>query len=108
MMYGYWEDGYEQLPVLLNAIKAVNPGMHYKYIPSPDAWKDGRQIFFRAFWCFPQCVEAFRHCHLVFSIDDTFLIGKYRGTLLIAILCDTNNKLIPLAFALVERENNDN
>jgi hypothetical protein len=35
------------------------------------------------------------------------LIGKYRGTLLIAISCDANNKLVPLTFALVERENND-
>jgi hypothetical protein len=42
MIYGDWEDGYEQLPVLLNAIKAVNPDMHYEYIPRPDAWKDGR------------------------------------------------------------------
>jgi hypothetical protein len=107
MIYEDWEDGYKQLPVLLNAIKAVNPNMHYEYIPRPDAWKDGRQIFFHAFWCFPQCVEAFRHCCPVFSIDGTFLIGKYRGTLLIAISCDANNKLIPLAFALVERGNND-
>jgi hypothetical protein len=35
------------------------------------------------------------------------LIGKYRGTLLIAISCDANNKLVPLAFSLVKRENND-
>ena len=52
MIYGDWEDGYEQLPVLFNAIEAVNPGMHYEYIPKPNAWKDGRQIFFCAFWCF--------------------------------------------------------
>uniref|UniRef100_K3XTE6 Aminotransferase-like plant mobile domain-containing protein n=1 Tax=Setaria italica TaxID=4555 RepID=K3XTE6_SETIT len=79
MIYGDWESGYEQLPVLFNAIKTVNPGMHYEYIPKPNAWKDRRQIFGRAFWCFPQSVEAFRHCR----------------------------PLIPLAFALVERENND-
>ena len=36
-----------------------------------------------------------------------FLIGKYQGTLLIAISYDTNNKLVPLAFALVEKENTD-
>ena len=40
MIYGDWEDGYEQLPVLFNAIKAVNPGMHYEYIPKPNTWKD--------------------------------------------------------------------
>ena len=45
MIYGDWEDGYEQLPVLFNAIKAVNPGMHYEYIPKPNTWKDGWQIF---------------------------------------------------------------
>jgi hypothetical protein len=49
MIYGDWEDGYEQLPVLLNAIKAVNLDMHYEYVPRPDAWKNGRQILFRAF-----------------------------------------------------------
>jgi len=42
-----------------------------------------------------------------FSIAGTFLIGKYQGTLLIAISYDANNKLVPLAFALVEKENND-
>ena len=35
------------------------------------------------------------------------MIGKYQGTLLIAISYDANNKLVPLAFALVEKENND-
>ena len=107
MIYEDWEDGYEQLPVLFNAIKAVNPVMHYEYIPKPNAWKDGRHIFFHAFWCFPQCVEAFRHYRPVFSIDGMFLIGKYQGTLLIAISYDANNKLVSLAFALVEKENND-
>ena len=71
-------------------------------------WKqDGRQFFWRAFWCFPQSVEAFRHCRLLLSIDGTFLLGKYMGTLLVAIACDADNALVPLAFALVERENKD-
>jgi hypothetical protein len=43
----------------------------------------------------------------VLSIDGTFLLGKYMGTLLVAILCDADNALVPLAFALVERENKD-
>jgi hypothetical protein len=50
-------------------------------------------------------VEAFRHCLPVLSIDGTFLIGKYEGTLLIAIAVDADNALVPLAFGLVEREN---
>jgi len=43
----------------------------------------------------------------VLSIDGTFLLGKYMGTLLVAISCDADNILVPLAFALVERENKD-
>jgi transposase-like protein len=107
MIYGDWEEGYEQLPAMFNAMKAANPGMHYEYIPKPNEWRNGRQIFFRAFWCFPQCVQAFRHCRPVLSIDGTFLLGKYMGTLLVAISCDADNALVPLAFALVERENKD-
>ena len=41
------------------------------------------------------------------SIDGTFLLGKYMGTLLVAISCDVDNTLVPLAFALVKRENKD-
>jgi hypothetical protein len=107
MIYGDWETAYESLPEVLNAMKAVNPGMHYEYMAHPNKTKGGQQFFFRAFWCFPQCVEAFKYCHSVFSIDGTFLTGKYLGTLLIAISCDANNMLVPLAFALVEKENND-
>jgi hypothetical protein len=33
MIYGDWEEGYEKLPVLFNAITAANPDMHYEYIP---------------------------------------------------------------------------
>jgi len=105
MIYGDWEEGYEELLAMFNAIKVANLGMHYEYIPKPNEWKDGTQIFFRAFWCFPQCVEAFRHCCLVLSMDLTFLLGKYMGTLLVAISCDADNTLVPLAFALVERKN---
>ena len=54
-----------------------------------------------------QCVEAFRHYRPVLSIDGTFLLGKYMGTLLVAISYDADNALVPLAFALVERENKD-
>jgi hypothetical protein len=105
MIYGDWEEGYEKLPALFDAMKAKNAGMHYEYIPKPNEWRNGREIFFRAFWCFSLYVEAFRHCRLVLSIDGTFLLGKYKGTLLIVISCDTANTLVPLAFALVERDN---
>ena len=51
--------------------------------------------------------SASRPSGTVLSIDGTFLLSKYMGTLLVAISCDADNALVPLAFALVERENKD-
>ena len=38
------------------------------------------------------------------SIDETHLYGKYRGVLLIAMAIYANNKVLPLAFAVVDKE----
>ena len=39
-------------------------------------------------------------------VDGTFLTGKYRGTLLGAVAQDANRQLFPLAFGIVDSENN--
>jgi hypothetical protein len=51
-------------------------------------------------------VNDFAHCRPIVSVDATFLIGKYKGTLMVAVGMTTKNQLLPLAFALVEGENN--
>ena len=38
------------------------------------------------------------------SIDETHLYGDYQGVLLIAMATDANNKVLPLAFAIVNKE----
>lgn len=107
MIYDDWEEAYEKLPALFNAIKIVNPGVHNEYTPKPNERSDGRHIFYRALWCFCQSVEAFKHCRPVFSIDGPFLLGKYQGTLPIAISINVDNALVLLAFTLVEIESKD-
>ncbi|XP_016185519.1 uncharacterized protein LOC107627179 [Arachis ipaensis] len=66
---------------------------------------EDRVYFHRMFWTFPPCIEAFRHCKPLVSIDGTHLYGKYGGTLLLAIAQDGNSNILPVAFALVEGEN---
>ncbi|XP_016168936.1 uncharacterized protein LOC107611534 [Arachis ipaensis] len=66
---------------------------------------ESRAYFHRLFWTFPPCIEAFRHCKPLVSIDGTHLYGKYGGTLLVAIAQDGNSNILPVAFALVEGEN---
>ncbi|KAK9995056.1 hypothetical protein SO802_024759 [Lithocarpus litseifolius] len=53
---------------------------------------------------FRPCIVGFKHCRPVISIDATHLYGKYRGNLMIAMETDANNKIYPLAFAVVESE----
>ena len=61
-------------------------------------------ILHYVFWAFAPCIEGFRHCKPMISIDGTHLYGKYRGVLLIAIATDANNKVLPLTFADVDKE----
>jgi transposase-like protein len=52
-------------------------------------------------------IAAFKKCRPVICIDDTFLIGKYKGTILTAVVADANNQLLPLAISFAEGENGD-
>lgn len=96
----------------MRAIKAKNPTMHFRVEAHPEKSRmvDGvqRRVFGRAYWIFGQSIEAFKHLRPVLAIDGTFLTGKYQGTLLTAIGVDAGLHLVPLAFALVEKENTSN
>ena len=65
------------------------------------------EIFQRVFWSCKSSIEGFEHCRPVLNIDGTHLYGKYKGMLMIAMRCDGNNHLFPLAFAITEGENID-
>jgi transposase-like protein len=85
-------------------MKAVNPGMHFEYLPNEGETRNGREVFGRAFWAFGQSIKAFKWCRLVVTIDGTFLTSKFEGTLLICIGTDAEDQLVPLAFAIVQKE----
>jgi hypothetical protein len=61
----------------------------------------------RVFWFFEQTRHAFQFCRPVVVVDATFLIGKYRGILMMAATADPENQIVPVAFALAEGENNE-
>ena len=111
LVYGDWKESYSLLPKILSAIKHYNPGtcIFIDTCGKTVADKQGlqRPVLQRVFWCFPQCVEAFRYCRPVITVDGTFLNGKYRGVLMMANAFDPENQIVPIAFALVESENNE-
>ncbi|TVU18456.1 hypothetical protein EJB05_34558, partial [Eragrostis curvula] len=105
--FGSWEASYAILTPLLEAIKATNPGTKYLILSQPTT-PQGHQAFKCTAWAFGQCIEAVPHLRPVISIDSCFLSGRYRGKLLIACGYDAENRLLPIAFAIVEKEDSDN
>jgi hypothetical protein len=106
-LYGTYEQAYDLAPRLLHQISSSNPGTQVFRRERPHPREQNEEILDRLFWAFPQAIQAFQHCRPVLSIDGTFLTGKYKGTLLLAIAADANNQLLPIAYALVESENKD-
>ena len=56
---------------------------------------------------FHPSIEGFNHCWPILSINGTHLYENYKGTLMISMGCDGNNKSFPLAFAITGGENID-
>jgi hypothetical protein len=52
-------------------------------------------------------VAGFTHYRPIISVDDTFLPEKYKCILMVSVDMTAENQLLPLAFALVEGENNE-
>jgi hypothetical protein len=48
--------------------------------------------------------HAFQYCRPVVLVDGTFLTEKHRGTLMMATAVDLEDQIVPMAFALAERE----
>jgi hypothetical protein len=68
------------------------------------------QGFFREFFflSFGHCIESFKYCRPLISVDGTYLYSQYDEKLLIAVVFYANNEIFSLAFAIVNEENNDN
>jgi hypothetical protein len=112
LLWGDWKEANAKVPRILSGIAYYNPGMKF-FINTGGKWLPNEKgvyhpVLKRIFWCFPKCVHNFSHCSPVISVDGTFLTGKYKGTLMVAVGVMAENHLLMFAFALVERENNDN
>ncbi|KAG9450276.1 hypothetical protein H6P81_010241 [Aristolochia fimbriata] len=107
-VFGGWEESYNLLPQFLKAIKDTNRCTKYKMITTDDGVREGNFVRFdRVFWAFGPAIHGFQFCRPFISVNGTHLYGKYKGCLLIATSFDGDNRLFPLAFALVEKENID-
>ncbi|CAK8565945.1 unnamed protein product [Lathyrus sativus] len=108
-LYGNWETSYNDLPQWILVMKTFLPGTVIDLQTLPAISSDGSQIsgkriFHRLFWAFHSCIRGFAYYKPIVQVDETWLYGKYRGTLLMAVAQDGNANIFLIAFALVEGE----
>ncbi|KAF3674564.1 hypothetical protein FXO37_06322 [Capsicum annuum] len=65
--------------------------------------ESGRFIYY--FMAFGASIRGYAHMRKVVSVDGTHLSGKYEGVLLSAVPQDTQNHIYPLAYYVVDKEN---
>lgn len=103
-MRGSFEEGYRLLPQYCEQVKRTNPGsIATVYGSATD------NCFQRLFISFQASIYGFLNaCRPLLGLDRTFLKSKYLGTLLLATGFDGDGGLFPLAFGVVDEENDDN
>lgn len=101
---GSFEEGYRLLPQYCDQIKRTNPGSIASVYCSPTD-----NCFQRLFVSFYASIYGFVNaCRPLIGLDRTLLKSKYLGTLLFATGFDGDGALFPLAFGVVDEENDDN
>ncbi|XP_071938294.1 uncharacterized protein [Coffea arabica] len=105
ILYGDWPTSISQLPTYIQELQRSNPGTVVVWDHHPSS-TPSNIIFDYIFWAFAPTIQGFRHLKPVICVDGTFLKGPYREKLLVAVGFDANGSLFPLAYALVDEENN--
>jgi MULE transposase domain len=90
---------------LLHAIQRTNSGIVIKWF-TPPTNDPNERLFQTVCWAYGLVIEVFKHCKPVIRIDDTYLSRRYKGNMLVACGFNGEDQLVPLAFALVDTENN--
>ncbi|XP_057760659.1 uncharacterized protein LOC130981038 [Arachis stenosperma] len=100
-IYGDREESYVELPRWIFGMQATMDGtvalLKTSWVHVGGEVDESTEYFHRLFWTFPPCIEAFKHCKPLVSIDGMHLHGKYGGTLLLAITQDGNSNILPVA-----------
>ncbi|XP_015072346.1 uncharacterized protein LOC107016374 [Solanum pennellii] len=66
---------------------------------------EGKSIFQSFYICFDALKKAWIHCRKCIGLDGCFLKGVCKVQLLVVVARDGNSQMLPLAWAIVEKEN---
>lgn len=100
---GNAENAYLTLPSYMEALATENPGSIVSMETTPAPY--GGQRFKYLFFAFGASILGYPYMWKVMIIDGTHLKGKYNGCLLTASAQDGNFQIFPVAFGIVDSEN---
>ncbi|KAL2237913.1 UNVERIFIED_CONTAM: hypothetical protein Sindi_0983000 [Sesamum indicum] len=102
-VYGTWESSVQKLPKYMTTLQNWNPGAVVEWLHL-ETDSQRRYMLNYIFWGFRPCIEGYRYCRDVISVDGTHLYTKYKHKMLVAVTLDANQQVLPLAFALVDEK----
>lgn len=100
---GTTTSSYLQLPNYLKRLVVANPGTITSLFT--ETIDSGGERFKYMFVAFGASIQGYEYMRKVIVVDGTHLKGKYAGCLLTASAQDGNYQIFPLAFAIVDSEN---
>ncbi|XP_050225506.1 uncharacterized protein LOC126674981 [Mercurialis annua] len=101
LIRGKPRDSYSVLPNFLNMLVKTNPGSVV------DLQTAEGNKFKYVFMALDASIKGWNFCRPVIVVDGTFLKSNYGGTLLTASTQDGGGKIFPLAFCVVDSENDE-
>ncbi|XP_075098032.1 uncharacterized protein LOC142175348 [Nicotiana tabacum] len=96
---GHHVDSYSRLPIYFYILEKTYLGSVVKL------QKTGDDCFLYALIVLSASIKGWEHCRPVIIVDGTFLKSAYRGIMLTASTIDAAGNILPLAYAVVDLEN---
>ncbi|XP_060965394.1 uncharacterized protein LOC115720472 [Cannabis sativa] len=93
------QESYSEIPSILYMMQISNPGTITDLVTDED------NKFKYLYFAVCASIKGWQHCTPIIVTDRTFLTNQHGGTLLIASAQNANRHIFPLAFAVVDSEN---
>ncbi|XP_019251322.1 PREDICTED: uncharacterized protein LOC109230259 [Nicotiana attenuata] len=102
---GGYIDDYNRLEAYAQELREFNPGTDVVINISKDALEEGNRRFLRMYICFQALKSGWKAgLRPLIGLDGTFLKGKCKGILPVAMAQDSAKHFYPLAWVVVTRE----
>ncbi|XP_075101629.1 uncharacterized protein LOC107789742 [Nicotiana tabacum] len=100
MIRGNPSDSYKELPRYLFMLEHTNPGTVTKLHKSENG------CFLYVYVSLYASIKGLEYCRPIMVVEGSFLKSTYKGTILTACTHDGAGKILPLAYAIIDSENN--